>query len=1157
MKRLQQSSLKSPDWVALGGMNLISTLIFTSFCAYSALVGHRAAPLWGRQALDVLLTGALFTLPYLFMPFLNRIFTGRFSSRNTITFSQLALFLLMGAGTGVLFALSGGTANKVLPAVLLGMVFLSGMICAAYRSALRIYIAETFPRKLLPGAGAVTESTTFAGIMAGVTGAAIAAGLEFHRGAAGVVLMGLAFISLSLATRLRPTLPPLPGGRISGMPGTWLAVIRQEERGRELLLTGIGESYLFGTIIFAASLAVQYVSLNAGFLLKDPALEYAVMVAPLAGAGCGVILGACLCRNNAETGLVPPASLMMSLTSLGIGLLPLVKDEVIESCFLGVLLLLLGFFAGIALVPLQAYQKFFVRKELRSAFFAWFYLPFGIILLGAISFSALMYLFNIPVFSAAAVSGALTLVIGGIFFLLMPQFLLRMFTKMLLLTFYRLKVWNAERIPEEGPALLIANRASLMDMLFVTACTSRPVRFMMDEDYYNAIPLLRPLLKAAGLVEVPAGPKKRRQFFEESRELFRKGELVCVFPEGEITRNGTMSAFKDGMSQLLPDEVEIPLIPLHIGMTWGSIFSCYRGKFKFRRFSASPHPASVTVGEPLPRKSNAYEIRIAMSELAAETELAPREDEKTFHAQALFLGRRFPHRCVTGEYDGKKFNLPGAAEVAVESIMISRQLRKTVSPDEEYMGVMLPNSVAAVTAIIGVQLADRTPAMLNYTASSESLRSAVETAKIRHIITSKAFIEKQKITPMPEMIFMEEIKACYGGKIKRFLWHLVLRVLSSRELIKLLSPGSWDDVHKVAVLIFSSGSTGNPKGIMLTHHNINGDVAAVIKTTDWHRSDRILGNLPLFHSFGMNTCLWLPMLTGARVVMIPNALDAKLASTVLREQQITVLMTTPGFLQIYMRGSKPEDFKSVRLTVAGAEKLRSDIADKYFEMTGLAIAEGFGSTELSPIVSINVATSVSDLGVKVAKRGSIGPALTGVCVKIVDPETFELREENCDGLLIVKGAIVMKGYLNDPVKTAEVIRDNWYITGDIGHMDRYGFITITGRFTRFSKIAGEMVPHELVEREINNILKPDRRIIAVGGANDARRGEKLLVFYCDEKAVNPGALVKELRERKIPNLWIPHADNFIKVDDLPMLGSGKLDLHRLAVLSRQYDDPAE
>ncbi|MBR2372762.1 MAG: AMP-binding protein, partial [Lentisphaeria bacterium] len=1026
-----KTSEKSPDLVSIGFVNFLSSLVTACFCAYAALAEHRGSPVFNRQAMNMLLAGALFTLPHLFMPPVTRYLTTRFSSRNNITFALLTNFVLMTAGITV-FALTIGV-KIALPGImmLMGMVMLCGMDYTVYRTALRIYVAETVPKAMLPVAGAVTECSTFAGVVAGVIAAGLAAELEISPAGAGVCLTGLSFMALSAATQLKPTLAPFPRLRFSGLPKTWLAVIRKEEHGLELMLTGIGESYIIGAIIFAASLAIQYVSFTFGLHIGDMAREYTIMGAPLAGACGGIILGASLCRKNAEIGLVPPASLMMTLSTFCIGLLPLIKDDIIETWSLGILLLIFGFFAGIVLIPLQAYQKYFVPEDLRSSFFAWFCFPFGLVVIAAIGLSFLMYKFRIEVFPVAMGFSVLTLVIGVISFLLMPQFLLRMCTKLLLLTFYRLKVWNAERIPEQGPALLIANRASFMDMLFVSACTSRPVRFMMDESYYNALPFLRPLLKAVGLVEVPAGkPKKLLQFFRRSRELFRNGELVCVFPEGDITRNGSMSGFKDGMSALLPKDIDVPLIPLHIGMTWGSIFSCYRGKFKFRRFSASPHPASVTVGNPLPRESNAYEIRIAMSELAAETELTPTPEEKPFHSQALFLGRRFPHRCIVGEYDGQKFSLPGAASVAVESIMISRFLRRIVHRNEEYLGVMLPNSIDAVTSMIGIQLTDCTPAMLNYTASAESLRSAVETAKIRHIISSRAFIEKQKLAAMPEMIFIEDIRKHYGGRIRRLLWHCVLRILSSRELMRLLAPASWDDVNKVAVLIFSSGSTGNPKGIMLTHHNITGDVSAVIKTTDWHRSDRILGNLPLFHSFGMNTCLWLPMFTGARVVMIPNALDAKSALTVLKEQQISVLMTTPGFLQIYMRSGKPEDFKSIRLTVAGAEKLRSDIADKYYEMTGLAIAEGFGSTELSPIVSINVATSVSDLGVKVAKRGSIGPALSGVCVKIVDPETFELKPENCDGLLIVKGAIVMKGYLNQPEKTAEVIRDGWYITGD-------------------------------------------------------------------------------------------------------------------------------
>ena len=1147
---------------AVGVMNFLCAMFVTCFCACAGLAGHQEAPVFRREALDMVLTGALFALPYLFMPVLLRYFTTRFSSRNTVTFSQLAGVILMGAGA-LLFLPGNGRLGASGTILLLFLIMLTGMDYAAYRSALRIYIAETAAKSRLPLAGAVTESTTFAGIVAGIivagiAGAGIASGVEFSRGMAGTFLTVVALLSLSVATRLAPTLAPSPKLRFSGLPKTWLAVIRKEEHGRELLLTGIGESYVFGAIIFAAALAIEYIVSTPGHSSLETLREYAVATAPLAGACCGVIIGARLCRGNAEIGLVPPAALMMTLFTFLMGLLPRIGDDIIEGGLLGILLLIFGFCAGIALVPLQSYQKYFVRKELRSAFFSWFYLPFGLVLLTAVGLSFLIYRFRVPIFPVALGFSALTLVVGVVSFLLMPQFLLRFCIRMLLLTFYRLKVWNGERIPEEGPALLIANRASFVDMLFVSACTSRPVRFMMDSGYYNALPVLRPLLKAVGLVEVPNGkPKKMLRFFRRSRKLFRNGELVCAFPESDITRNGVMSGFKDNLSILLPKELDIPIIPVHIGMTWGSIFSCYRSKFKFRRLNATPHPASVTVGNPIPRNSNAYEIRVALSELAAETELIPRPGEKPFHAQILFLGSRFPRRCVTGELRDGVFHLPGAADIAVESIKISRFLRRICHADEEYMGIMLPNSVDAVTAFTGILLTDRTPAMLNWTASQESIRSAVDTAGIRHIITSRAFVEKQKLPLMPEMIFIEDIERRYGGRFVSLFWHGVLRFVSHRELMRLLSPASWDDVNKVAVLIFSSGSTGNPKGIMLTHHNIIGDVSAVIKTIDWHRDDRILGNLPLFHSFGMNTCLWLPVLTGARVVMIPNALDAKAAGKVLREQRITVLMTTPGFLQIYMRGCHAEDFRSVRLTVAGAEKLRSDIADKYYEMTGLVIAEGFGCTELSPIVSINVPASLADLGVKVAKRGSIGPPLTGVCVKIVDPETFELRPENEDGLLIVKGAIVMKGYLNDPEKTAQVIRDNWYITGDIGHMDRNGFITLTGRISRFSKIAGEMVPHELVEQEINDVLRADRRVIAVGGAADARRGEKLLVFYCDGKLVNPGALVKQLRERKVPNLWIPHADNFIKVDALPMLGSGKPDLHKLAELCRLHDDPAD
>ena len=331
---------------------------------------------------------------------------------------------------------------------------------------------------------------------------------------------------------------------------------------------------------------------------------------------------------------------------------------------------------------------------------------------------------------------------------------------------------------------------------------------------------------------------------------------------------------------------------------------------------------------------------------------------------------------------------------------------------------------------------------------------------------------------------------------------------------------------------------------VLSHHNINSDLFSCIRILNWRSSDKIIGNLPIFHSFGLIACFWLPIVYGAEVVYIANPLDAQAIGQAVRNNKLTLMLATPGFLQTYMRRCEATDFASVRLVISGAEKLRNDIADKFQAMTGLAIAEGYGCSELSPVVSINVASSILDLGTSAGKRGSIGAPMPGVCVKIVDPDTFELKPPDTDGLLIVKGPTVMQGYLNDPVKTAEVIRDGWYLTGDIARMSDRGYITVTGRLSRFSKIAGEMVPHELVEKEINEIIRSETRCIAVCGVEDSKKGEKLVVIYSD-RTVDPQAVVKELRARDLPNLWIPRPDNFYFIQEIPMLGSGKLDFTEL------------
>ena len=1138
---------------AVAGTNFLSAFNPVFYCTLVALYINMYHPFFSRQALNVLFVSAVYTAPLLVTGVLSHYLNTRFSSRNVIVFGK-ALEILFAAFGAAAFWIPG----DLCVGFMLAAAALMGGEYSVYRPALKNFTAKHNSVHELSRAGAAVESTTFGGIVAGTVTAVLFFNLSelcHERPGFGALLTILtAIYALLLSRRLHVNLPAKRMVRFSELPRRWLDTLRLQPRYRELVLTGVSECYIFGSVILMSALSTQYIDVYfaSGSATTDPHL-YSILGSTVVGAAIGCIWGAWRSRKTVEIGLVPPAALAMTVTALLVSSLPEHSDVYIESGLLALLLFVFGFFAGSMLIPVQAYQARFVKKELRPAFFSWFYFPFGLAILLAIGIAFLMCLYNIPLFDVTLGFAVFTVAVAAVTFFFMPQFLLRMLMRALLATLYRLRIFHIENMPQDGPALLVANRASFVDMLFISACTARPVRFMMHESYFR-YPLLSTLYKLAGFIEVPSNkPKRLRKLFAKTRKLLRKGELICVFPEGDITRNGVMSSFRGGMSEMLPAKLNVPVIPVYIGMTWGSIFSCYNGKFKLRWPNELPHPASVTIGKPIPPNTSGYGIRVAISELGAETELIPGATERPFHSQFTFIMKQHPFRKHLREFSGGKFRAPGNFRLLLRAVLISRHLRSLCAEDENNVGIMLPNSLDLCTSFVAVQLADRTPAVLNYTAQSRAVDAAIERADARHIVTTRNFIEKQKLAERPGMIFLDELDSSVLTPWRRFSWFLAAIFLDPEELMKLLAPKTWNDVEQVAVILFSSGSTGVPKGVMLTHHNINADVTSITKVIGWSRSDRIAGNLPLFHSFGMTVSFWMPVITGAETTMLANPLDTAAMGEIMLKRRTTLLVTTPGFLQFYMRRCPKESFTSLRLTITGAEKLRDDIASRFRALTGLTIAEGYGCTELSPVVSINLANSRMELGAQVAELGSIGPPLPGVCVKIVDPDTFELLPENTDGLMIVKGATVMKGYLGDPEKTAEVMHDGkWYITGDIARMNRNGFITITGRLSRFSKIAGEMVPHELVEREINNLLRPEDRLFAVCGGSDTRKGERLLVFYTDPERMDPEYVVRELNKLPIPKLWIPKADSFVRLPSLPVLGSGKLDLAKLAEMAQNF-----
>src|SRR5258708_30295513 len=372
-----------------------------------------------------------------------------------------------------------------------------------------------------------------------------------------------------------------------------------------------------------------------------------------------------------------------------------------------------------------------------------------------------------------------------------------------------------------------------------------------------------------------------------------------------------------------------------------------------------------------------------------------------------------------------------------------------------------------------------------------------------------------------------------------FAWPLPYRLLK-RSL-----GGKRRMADDLATIIFSSGSTGEPKGVMLTHYNLLSNIRQVTQVFMLGGRDKVLGILPFFHSFGFMAALWMPAVHGIGVVFHPNPLDAKSISELVSNYRVTFLVATPTFLQAYMRRCSPEHFGSLQYVLVGAEKLPERLSLAFEDQFGVRPLEGYGCTECSPVVGVNGRDFRAPGFRQVAgRRGTIGHPLPGVSVRIVDPETQQDMPPGQPGMLLVKGPNVMQGYLGRPDKTAEVLKDGWYTTGAIASIEEDGFLTITDRLSRFSKIGGEMVPHIKIEEKLNELAGATEQVFSVAAVPDEKKGERIIVLHTlAEEELAP--VLAKLAESDLPALRKPKKDQFFHVDMLPYLGSGKLDLRAL------------
>lgn len=486
-------------------------------------------------------------------------------------------------------------------------------------------------------------------------------------------------------------------------------------------------------------------------------------------------------------------------------------------------------------------------------------------------------------------------------------------------------------------------------------------------------------------------------------------------------------------------------------------------------------------------------------------------------------------------------------QALIKALALGRVLERVIGPAKN-VGVLLPPTCAAAVTNLAITLRGRVPVNLNYTASQESVDSAVDQAKITHVLSSKRMLDRIPLRPRGEIVMLEEVAKLVGPLDKA--WASGVALLMPTSAMGTVLPGlKSEDLDSPATIIFTSGSTGQPKGVVLTHRNILSNARQIEAHINLTPADVVLGILPFFHSFGFTVPLWTVVCIGLKGVYHTNPLDAQVISKLTREHKVTVILATPTFVRGYLKRCRKEDFSSVRLLVLGAEKLKLELAGQIREAWGIEPLEGYGCTETGPVVSVNSPyerNSPDGHPVPGNRYGTVGQPMPGTIIKTIDPETGADLPPGQEGIICVKGPQVMPGYLDRPDATDEVLRDGWYSTGDLGLVDPDGFLSITDRLNRFSKIAGEMVPHGILESAINEAAgRGIDQVAVVTSVPDPKRGERLIVLHTPDLTMSPQDVVRQLQSGDLPKLWLPSADDFIAVDEIPVLGSGKLDLRRL------------
>lgn len=1090
---------------------------------------------------------AIIILPFvIFSPTAGYI-SDRYSKRNVIVLSLWAQFLIM-------FMIFSALFYHNLPLAVLGLFFL-GCQCAFFSPAKQGIIKEIVTTTKISTAVGVVEVTAIASMLIG--GLAGGTLYDFCRNmlhkhdpwhaaqATMAVLSVLALLSLIAGYQIQKT--PAHNNQPYRMELLWehFGQWRDVWREQPIRLCVLGIAYFYG-LAGALYLTLFEVSASVHMNGIGTASQTGVYAATLGfGIICGSFLVTRLTTHHVEIGLIPIGSTGLICCSLVAGL----NDPQ------GIIFLLSLFGLGLAgalfVVPLNAHLQEQVDPKQRGRILSannLFVNLFGIVAV------LIQYIVSAELGISPHVQLLLyalpTAFVTAYIIFLTPDGLLRLALGLIGRSLYRVNPIGLEQLPATGGVLLLPNHISYVDAVILQLACPRPIRFLVYDQLYESR-LLRWGLKLLG--SIPISPKKARAAIETTVDALAHGEVVCLFPEGGLTRTATLQKLNRGY-ELIARKAHVPVMPVWLENVWGSVFSYYGGNFFWKIPRVLPLRVWLYFGAPIAAAdATAETVRRQLYDLSERAFQARPELQSHVGYEALRgLRKRFSKPVIVDAFMNRSLK---GGELLALSLTLASWIKKNVA--DQRVGIVLPPGLGATAANLGVVLAGKIPVNLNFTAGRAANEAAIAKAGITRLITANAMVEQIKDFPWPaERIDIAQlIKSFPKSTLKK--WGLAALLSPAPLLRRWIGLPRWGDREEAAML-FTSGSSGEPKGVVLTHRNILSNTAQIGAVLGGVHLDSILGCLPVFHSFGFTVMFWWPVLGGPRVVTYPSPLDATKLIETIEKYRLELLVSTPTFLRAFLRKAKPEQLSSLKMVVTGAEKLPLDLLRDFEAKFGIKIGEGYGMTEASPVVAVNLPdeppSKMNPDGVLGRRDGSVGRLVPGLSARIRDPETNEDLSLFASGMLWLKGANLFEGYLNDPVRTADVLQDGWYKTGDVGRLDEDGFLFIEGRMSRFSKIAGEMVPHLTIEQKITEALQDsiesqEGPSVVVIGVPDDKRGESLVALTTI--IIDPVELRKRLTAMGLPNLWIPKVIKRVTV--IPLLATGKLDLRGCERLALEID----